>query len=44
MCGAYIGGDEFRSRLRVLEELAKAKASGGGEGDVPLRSVWDPRL
>lgn len=46
MCGAYIGGDEYRSRLRVLQERFEpasvglrisGRASGG-------RSVWSPGL
>jgi len=44
MCGAYIGADEYRSRLRVLEELAKWKTSGAEGRNEPIRSVWDPRL
>lgn len=40
MCGAYIGGDEYRSRLRVLDELAKLRAAEG-KAD---RSVWDSHL
>ncbi|KAG8864920.1 hypothetical protein FRB96_003507 [Tulasnella sp. 330] len=44
MCGAYIGADEFRSKLTVLQELAKWRASGGEERKESLRSIWDPRL
>jgi len=44
MCGAYIGGDDFRSKLTVLQELEKWRAAGGERSKEPLRSVWDPRL
>ncbi|KAG9034860.1 hypothetical protein FS837_002106 [Tulasnella sp. UAMH 9824] len=43
MCGAYIGADEYRSRLRVLQELEHMNASGSSEG-APVRNVWDPKL
>ncbi|KAG9027363.1 hypothetical protein FRB95_007824 [Tulasnella sp. JGI-2019a] len=44
MCGAYIGADEYRSKLTVLQELAKLRGGGGEARNEPLRSVWDPRL
>ncbi|KAG8935363.1 hypothetical protein FRC02_008168 [Tulasnella sp. 418] len=52
MCGAYIGADEFRSKLLVLEELAQWRVGGiNGLKDSnesfesgTIRSVWDPRL
>ncbi|KAG8944398.1 hypothetical protein FRC04_001978 [Tulasnella sp. 424] len=43
MCGAYIGADDYRSRLRVLQELEHWKASGASES-IPVRDVWDPQL
>ena len=36
MCGAYIGGDDYRSRLSSLKEKY--------EGERRSRSVWHPRL
>jgi hypothetical protein len=36
MCGAYIGADEFRSRLAVFRE----KFAQGGEGAAGERTVW----
>lgn len=47
MCGAYIGGDEFRSRLAVLRERfapgAVARATAP-LGVVDGRRLWDPAL
>ncbi|KIO28372.1 hypothetical protein M407DRAFT_181893 [Tulasnella calospora MUT 4182] len=43
MCGAYIGADEYRSRLRILQELEHRSTSGASE-DAPVRDVWDPKL
>jgi trimethyllysine dioxygenase len=39
MCGAYIGIDEYRSRLAVLSERFGSEASMDGR-----RSVWHPAL
>jgi trimethyllysine dioxygenase len=39
MCGAYIGVDEYRSKLAVLREQFGGQGSGVGE-----RSVWHPAL
>jgi len=41
MCGAYIGGDEYRSRLRVLRERYDVSSSAI---DHKERSVWSPGL
>nr|GAT60986.1 predicted protein [Mycena chlorophos] len=41
MCGAYIGVDEYRSRLAVLRERFDGK---GSPGDHLERSVWSPGL
>ncbi|KZP27449.1 Trimethyllysine dioxygenase [Athelia psychrophila] len=44
MCGAYIGMDEYRSKLAVLgEKFAKTRASPSGLS-IQERSVWDPAL
>jgi len=40
MCGAYIGGDEFRSRLRVLNERFDTPSAVGPGG----RSIWSSGL
>ncbi|KAG8896429.1 hypothetical protein FRB99_008894, partial [Tulasnella sp. 403] len=44
MCGAYIGADDYHSKLNVLEELARWRSSGAEARGEPRRSVWDPRL
>jgi len=41
MCGAYIGGDEYRSRLRVLRERYDVSSSAA---DHKERSVWSRGL
>ncbi|KAI0703815.1 mitochondrial protein [Cytidiella melzeri] len=49
MCGAYIGADEYRSKLAVLKERFEEK-EGRDAGivhdgrDVSGRSVWSPKL
>jgi trimethyllysine dioxygenase len=47
MCGAYVGADEFRSKLAVLRERFAgadgARAGADGAGAVE-RSVWHPAL
>ncbi|KIY43953.1 Trimethyllysine dioxygenase, partial [Fistulina hepatica ATCC 64428] len=46
MCGAYIGVDEYRSKLAVLEEKFAPQVKSL-EGDVDVdggRSVWSPAL
>jgi len=40
MCGAYIGGDEYRSKLAVLQE----KFSSDLTSEPRPRSVWHPSL
>lgn len=43
MCGAYIGVDEFHSKLAVLsEKFASATGVSGETGEG--RSVWHPYL
>jgi trimethyllysine dioxygenase len=46
MCGAYIGVDEYRSRLAVLSEKFAADSIVHSIGDVSTveRSVWNPAL
>jgi trimethyllysine dioxygenase len=45
MCGAYIGVDEYRSRLAVLSEKWGNDRAGLGVGvDNKERSVWNPAL
>jgi len=41
MCGAYIGVDEFRSRLAVLRERFASQASDK-TAETAERSVWSP--
>ncbi|KAI0806098.1 hypothetical protein BC629DRAFT_1142532 [Irpex lacteus] len=43
MCGAYIGLDEYRSKLAVLKEKFEPETKGDGE-HVGGRSVWSPYL
>ncbi|KAF7970828.1 hypothetical protein HWV62_22772 [Athelia sp. TMB] len=43
MCGAYIGMDEYRSKLAVLSEKF-AGTQSADPGRVHERSVWDPAL
>ena len=35
MCGAYVGMDEFRSKLMVLNERFASGGTGGSEGRRP---------
>ncbi|KAJ7178843.1 Trimethyllysine dioxygenase [Mycena crocata] len=42
MCGAYIGVDEYRSKLAVLRE--KFDPVNPPDAHVPERSVWSPAL
>ena len=47
MCGAYIGMDEYRSRLAVLAEKFAPDAvtqDAAGASVVNGRSVWHPVL
>ena len=47
MCGAYIGGDEYRSRLAVLrEKFAGEDPAALSAAVLPPkeRSVWSPLL
>ena len=47
MCGAYIGVDEYRSKLAVLNEKFAADAvtqSTAATPNVNGRSVWHPAL
>jgi trimethyllysine dioxygenase len=49
MCGAYIGADEYRSKLAVLKEKFEQQVKGDAaavysDGDVGGRSVWSPNL
>lgn len=47
MCGAYIGMDEYRSRLAVLSEKFAADPTAmhtWSEGPAKERSVWNPAL
>jgi trimethyllysine dioxygenase len=39
MCGAYIGVDEYQSKMAVLRERIEGKTGRNGE-----RSVWHPAL
>lgn len=41
MCGAYIGADEYRSKLAVLREKF---ASTTSDSEIADRSVWNPAL
>lgn len=41
MCGAYIGIDEYTSKLAVLEEKFSSRTSTPSEGQ---RSVWHPKF
>ena len=41
MCGAYVGADEFRSRLAVLSERFASPTSGTTTAPQPKdRGVW----
>jgi len=45
MCGAYIGLDEYRSKLAVLREKFAAKSDKASESEpVTDRSIWSPAL
>lgn len=48
MCGAYIGIDEYRSKLTVLKEKFEPQAEDVKSGDANAttggRSVWSPNL
>ena len=48
MCGAYIGIDEYRSKLAVLEEMFAGSMAAGVETVPPEgtmeRSVWHAAL
>ncbi|KAJ7284653.1 hypothetical protein C8J57DRAFT_1289241 [Mycena rebaudengoi] len=44
MCGAYIGVDEYRSKLAVLHEKFSNPANVIPPATQPTRSVWDPAL
>jgi trimethyllysine dioxygenase len=44
MCGAYIGVDEYRSRLTVLQEKFAAPKVLSGANSTAERSVWHAAL
>lgn len=48
MCGAYIGVDEYRSKLAVLNEQFSQANNGlavdGAEAKPRIRDVWNPAL
>jgi hypothetical protein len=45
MCGAYIGVDEYRSKLAVLREKFATKSDKASESEpVTDRSIWSPAL
>ena len=48
MCGAYIGIDEYRSKLTVLKEKFEPQAEDVKSDDANVatggRSVWSPNL
>ena len=48
MCGAYIGMDEYRSKLAVLNEKFAADPlahpTGTTDTNTNERSVWNPAL
>ena len=44
MCGAYIGVDEYTSKLAVLTEKFSAQEGETGKEIVNGRSVWSPTL
>ncbi|TRM64864.1 hypothetical protein BD626DRAFT_399658 [Schizophyllum amplum] len=45
MCGAYIGVDEYTSRLAVLTEKYRlGRGTKADDGSAPARSVWSPAL
>lgn len=45
MCGAYIGMDEYRSRLAVLrEKFARSNVSNDINDSFYERSIWNPIL
>jgi trimethyllysine dioxygenase len=47
MCGAYVGGDEYRSRLTVLRERfapGVVARETSWHGVVNGRGLWDPAL
>lgn len=43
MCGAYVGIDEYRSKLAVLRERFAQESAEHGPGTV-VRSIWHPAL
>lgn len=44
MCGAYIGVDEYKSKLAVLTEKFSSQKGETGKEIVNGRSVWSPTL
>jgi trimethyllysine dioxygenase len=40
MCGAYIGADEYRSRLAVLREKFTSGSGSDKGAEAGERSVW----
>ena len=44
MCGAYIGIDEFRSRLAVLSERFAFPPVSDAMAEPGVRSVWSPNF
>ncbi|KAL1733750.1 hypothetical protein EV714DRAFT_203618 [Schizophyllum commune] len=44
MCGAYIGVDEYKSKLAVLTEKFSAQEGETGKEILNGRSVWSPTL
>lgn len=48
MCGAYIGLDEYRSKLAVLKERFAGQDPStldlAAAAAPPARSIWSPRL
>jgi trimethyllysine dioxygenase len=43
MCGAYIGVDEYRSKLAVLREKFNPNPDNASESET-TRSIWSPAL
>ena len=44
MCGAYIGVDEYRSKLAVLREKFSPDPAPPSNTDVNERSIWNQAL
>ncbi len=44
MCGAYIGADEFQSRLRVLKESTNRGSPVAAHDERPARGIWEAGL